>query len=127
MDWSDLIAPASGVIVAAVGLWRAQAVAAGKHVVAREAGAAAVVPHLRERLDAQDRRIDGLRDEVEACEKRSAEFARRLTETQAKLERALDSLDEAGRQISALLTLLPTTERARMASLPSSLRPVDES
>lgn len=127
MTWADWLPPASGVIVAVVGLWRARAVARGEvsrsqaeTAQAREGGATAVVPQLLERLEAQDARIEALRVEVGACEERSAHVARELAMAQAALERALVDLDEARRQIAALVALLPAADRERVRT---TLRP----
>jgi TolA-binding protein len=118
MDWQDFIGPVSGVIVAVVGLRRAQTIASGHQAEIREEGAAAVVPQLRERLDAQDKRIDELRNEVAECEKRSSDFVRQLTEVQGQFDRAISELAQARQQISALVSLLPVRDRDRFVSLP---------
>jgi len=116
VDWQDFISPVSGVAIAAIGLWKAQTIARNEREIKREEGAAAVVPQLRERLDAQDKKIDELREEVEECEKRSALVAQRLADTQGQLERALVELEQARMQLSALLSLLPARDRDRVVS-----------
>lgn len=127
MQWSDLIGPVSGALIAFVGLWRSQVMLRGTQArsesqtaTARESGAASVVPQLMERLEAQDRRIEAMRAEVDACEERSTHVARELAMAQAALERALVDLEEARRQIAALVALLPAADRERVRA---TLRP----
>lgn len=121
MQWADLIGPASGALVAFVGLWRASVLArssaaksASQSVSAREGGAAAVVPGLLERMEAQDRKIEALRAEVDACEERSSALAKELARAQSSLDRALEDLSDARRQINALVALLPARDRDRV-------------
>lgn len=97
-----------------VGLVREWVRGRDQTAVAREQGAAAVVPELLERLDAQDRRLDELRRSVDECEQHRAEDRDRLDEMRRAVDEcARHRAEDAERMADAVARAAAAEESVR--------------